>query len=195
MTPFGVSLAGAMQGDALVRDTRFSTRAARAKNRQVLNTLVGAWTAQYTKAELTQKLGGLIPYGPLQTVQDMIKDPHVAARNMLSTIANPDNPDRPWRVASNPLRFGAAPLPTPASPPKLGADNDRYLTPAPPPIHVRSRQKSPPRGLWQLCHGDHSGGHTSSGRNAAGLYRKFIHLSFTGSASGVDLYCKNSAKL
>ena len=138
---FWRALAGVMQGDALVCDPRFSTRAARAENRQVLNTLVGAWTAQYSKAELTQKLGGLIPYGPLQTVQDMINDPHVAARNMLSTIANPDNPDRPWQVASNPLRFGAAPMPAAASPPKLGADNAHNLTPTvPPPMSDQNKK-------------------------------------------------------
>ena len=172
---FWRALAGVMQGDALVRDTRFSTRAARAKNRQVLNTLVGAWTAQYTKAELTQKLGGLIPYGPLQTVQDMIKDPHAAARNMLSTIANPDNPDRPWRVASNPLRFGAAPLPTPASPPKLGADNDRYLTPAPPPSMSDQDKKALREAFGSFA----TGITVVATRQADGTRRGFTANSFT----------------
>ena len=172
---FWRALAGVMQGDALVRDTRFSTRAARAKNRQVLNTLVGAWTAQYTKAELTQKLGGLIPYGPLQTVQDMIKDPHVAARNMLSTIANPDNPDRPWQVASNPLRFGAAPMPAAASPPKLGADNAHYLTPTVPPPMSDQNKKALREAFGSFA----TGITVVATRQADGTRRGFTANSFT----------------
>ena len=172
---FWRALAGVMQGDALVCDPRFSTRAARAENRQVLNTLVGAWTAQYSKAELTQKLGGLIPYGPLQTVQDMINDPHVAARNMLSTIANPDNPDRPWQVASNPLRFGAAPMPAAASPPKLGADNAHYLTPTVPPP-MSDQNKKALREAFGSCA---TGITVVATRQADGTRRGFTANSFT----------------
>ena len=172
---FWRALAGVMQGDALVCDPRFSTRAARAENRQVLNTLVGAWTAQYSKAELTQKLGGLIPYGPLQTVQDMINDPHVAARNMLSTIANPDNPDRPWQVASNPLRFGAAPMPAAASPPKLGADNAHYLTPTVPPPMSDQNKKALREAFGSFA----TGITVVATRQADGTRRGFTANSFT----------------
>ncbi|MDB3911340.1 CoA transferase [Paracoccaceae bacterium] len=172
---FWRALAGVMQGDALVCDSRFSTRAARAENRQVLNTLVGAWTAQYSKAELTQKLGGLIPYGPLQTVQDMINDPHVAARNMLSTIANPDNPDRPWQVASNPLRFGAAPMPAAASPPKLGADNAHYLTPTVPPPMSDQNKKALREAFGSFA----TGITVVATRQADGTRRGFTANSFT----------------
>ena len=172
---FWRALAGVMHGDALVCDPRFSTRAARAENRQVLNTLVGAWTAQYSKAELTQKLGGLIPYGPLQTVQDMINDPHVAARNMLSTIANPDNPDRPWQVASNPLRFGAAPMPAAASPPKLGADNAHYLTPTVPPPMSDQNKKALREAFGSFA----TGITVVATRQADGTRRGFTANSFT----------------
>ena len=168
-------LAQVMQGDALLGDLRFSTRASRAENRQALNTLVGTWTAQYTKAELTQKLGGLIPFGPLQTVQDMIADPHVAARNMLSKVANPDNPTRPWTVASNPLRFGAAPLPTPTPPPKIGADNAHYLTPATPPL-VSDQDK---KALREAFGSFATGVTVVATRDASGTRRGFTANSFT----------------
>ena len=129
---FWQALAMAIKGDTLARDPRFATRAARAENRHALSILVGAWTATLTKAELTRQLGGVIPFGPLQNVADMIADPHVGIRKMLSRIPNPDNGASPWTVAANPLKFGAVPTPAAKSPPRLGADNARYLTSAGP---------------------------------------------------------------
>ncbi|SFE99409.1 Crotonobetainyl-CoA:carnitine CoA-transferase CaiB [Sulfitobacter brevis] len=125
---FWQRLANLMGLPALQEDPRFASRAARAENSTKLNSIVADWSNAHTKAELTALLGGEVPYGPLNTIADIVNDPHVIARGMLSTIQGPDPLQKPWTVAANPLRFGAygnSPL---ASPPALGADNDLLNT-------------------------------------------------------------------
>ena len=127
---FWRALAAAMDMPELGKDERFATRAARVGNAKEVNALVSNWTATRTKAELAEKLGSVVPFGPLNTIADIFADPHVHARRMLAEVAHPDVNARPWKVAANPLRFSAAPLPEPQTPPRLGADNDRYLSTA-----------------------------------------------------------------
>ena len=124
-------LANAMGGDALCNNANFATRAARAEHKDALNSLVETWTKAHTKAELSAMLGGKIPFGPLNSITDIVDDPHVANRNMLAQVSNPDEPTAPWTVASNPLRFSASKSPPLGSPPRLGQHTQQYLSPNP----------------------------------------------------------------
>ncbi|MBL4767969.1 MAG: CoA transferase, partial [Rhodobacteraceae bacterium] len=124
---FWRALAGAMKRPELGQDTRFATRAARSINADALNAIVSGWTATQTKAELSAGLGGVVPFGPMNTIADIFADPHVAARAMLAQVPHADPNARPWTVAANPLRFSAAPNPQLATPPRLGADTEKYL--------------------------------------------------------------------
>ena len=122
-------LADAMGGDALCSNAKFATRAARAEHKDALNSLVETWTKAHTKAELSDILGSKIPFGPLNSITDIVDDPHVLERGMLAQVSNPDSPKAPWTVASNPLRFSASKLPPLGSPPRLGQHNAQYLSP------------------------------------------------------------------
>ena len=124
-------LANAMEGETLSSNPKFATRSARAENKDELNFLVETWTKSRTKAELSAMLGGKVPFGPLNSIQDIVDDPHVANRNMLTQVSNPDDPKAPWTVASNPLRFSASESPLLGSPPRLGQHNAQYLSPDP----------------------------------------------------------------
>ena len=124
-------LADAMGGDALCSNAKFATRAARAEHKDALNSLVETWTKGHTKAELSAILGGKIPFGPLNSITDIVDDPHVLERSMLAQVHNPDSPKAPWTVASNPLRFSASKSPPLGSPPRLGQHNGQYLSPDP----------------------------------------------------------------
>ncbi|VDC24943.1 CoA transferase [Pseudogemmobacter humi] len=117
---FWQSLARAMDRPGLAFDPAHATRAARRANAGAINAMVSAWTAGLTRDELAQKLGGLIPFGPVNDIAAIFADPHVAARGMIATIAHPEPGKRPWRVAANPLRFADAPAPGPRPPPRLG---------------------------------------------------------------------------
>jgi len=128
---FWARLAQAMDRPELAEDPRYATRAARAENRHALDQLVAEWTATLSKGDLTVKLGGLVPFGPMNTMADIAADPHVAARGMLAQVPHPDGA-KPWTVAANPLKFSATPTPPPATPPRIGEHTEAYLAEMPP---------------------------------------------------------------
>ncbi len=107
----------------LGHDPRYISRPKRAENAADVNRIVGAWTSALSKAQLTEILGGQVPFGPLNTIADIAADPHVIARNMLTKVPGPDPQHKPWTVAANPLRFGAHPHETLKAPPALGEHN------------------------------------------------------------------------
>ncbi|SHI57552.1 Crotonobetainyl-CoA:carnitine CoA-transferase CaiB [Shimia gijangensis] len=123
-------LATAMGKPELGTDPRYATRAARSGNATEVNGMVGDWTAQRSKADLTEILGGNVPFGPLNTIEDIFRDPHVAARKMLTHVPHPDPSRSPWTVAANPLRFGGHPPTAFASPPRLGEHTETFLNAA-----------------------------------------------------------------
>ena len=113
-----------MSQPELGTDTRFKTLSARSQNSVELNKIVSTWSCAHTKDQLTKLLGGKVPYGPLNTIEDIERDPHVAIREMLAKVPNPNPDQKPWIVAANPLRFGAHPHQALSAPPALGADEN-----------------------------------------------------------------------
>lgn len=128
---FWAKLAQAMDQPKLADDPRFATRVARAKNRHALDALVAEWTRTLSKGELTEKLGGLVPFGPMNNAADIAADPHAEAREMLAKVPHPDGA-QPWTVAANPLKFCAVPTPPPQTPPRIGEHTETYLSEMPP---------------------------------------------------------------
>jgi len=119
---FWQKLAKLMDHPELAADPRFATRANRATNATVVDEIVSAWSSKRSKSELTKTLGGKVPFGPLNTIADIKRDPHTAARKMLAKINTPFPNEKPWIVAANPLRFGAHNHGELTAPPVLGAD-------------------------------------------------------------------------
>ncbi len=117
---FWQTLADVMKRPDLAEEPRFATRAGRAEHAAEINRAVAGWTAQHGKAELGTLLGGRVPFGPLNTIADIVKDPHVTARRMLELIPHPEPGRAPWRVAANPLRFSAHKPRALSAPPRLG---------------------------------------------------------------------------
>lgn len=128
---FWQKLARTIGKDGLDDDARFSTRAARAQHATELNALVADWTSSKSKSELSGLLGGLVPFGPLNTAEDILADPHVAARNMIAEIHNPDREKPGWKVAANPVKFSDAVTPFLETPPRLGEHTEEYLSEMP----------------------------------------------------------------
>lgn len=128
---FWRALAGAMDMPDLGTDPHFATRAERSAHADALNRVVSDWTRGQTKAELSAKLGGLVPFGPMQSIADIMADPHVEARQMLARIPHPDPGAKPWTVAANPVRFTGSPMPSPTPPPRMGEHTSLYLSEMP----------------------------------------------------------------
>jgi crotonobetainyl-CoA:carnitine CoA-transferase CaiB-like acyl-CoA transferase len=91
----------------LLDDARFATGPLRGENKRALIPLISAKTAEFTKAELRDMLGGKIPFGPVMNIAETIADPHFTAREMLVEIEQPGS--SPIRVAGVPVKMTETP--------------------------------------------------------------------------------------
>lgn len=77
-------LAVAMGRPELCDDPKFATARARSDNQQVLDALIGGWTASHDLAELERMLQeAAVPATRIYTMADIFADPHFRARDML----------------------------------------------------------------------------------------------------------------
>ena len=111
-------------------DPSLATKSGRRARAGEVNDAVSAWTSRYSKAELTEKLGGKLPFGPVNDARDIFSDSHVDVRGMIADVPHPDPGKKGWRVAANPIRFSATPGVSPSAPPRLGEHNHVMATPA-----------------------------------------------------------------
>ncbi|WP_411352866.1 CaiB/BaiF CoA transferase family protein [Leisingera aquaemixtae] len=108
----------------LAGDARFASNPARCDNARLLKRLIEAVTLEDTKAHwiaLLTEAG--IPTGPIQTVDQVLKDPQILARNMVVDVL--DENGRPeYLSAGNPIKMSG--LPDPATrPPAPRLDGSR----------------------------------------------------------------------
>lgn len=91
----------------LPADPRFARREARTENRAALIPLIGAYMSRFSKAELAERLGGRIPFGPVLNVAEIMEDPHARAREMIVEVVAPGG--RPTKVAGVPIKMTGTP--------------------------------------------------------------------------------------
>jgi crotonobetainyl-CoA:carnitine CoA-transferase CaiB-like acyl-CoA transferase len=76
-----------MNREELLEDPRFAHQVVRGQNREAIDEIVAAWTAdQDLTALLPQLEAATIPVGPVYAIEDIVKDPHYQARDMLLTL-------------------------------------------------------------------------------------------------------------
>jgi crotonobetainyl-CoA:carnitine CoA-transferase CaiB-like acyl-CoA transferase len=105
---FWYALARIMGREDLLEDPRTKLKVSRARNREFVNGLVTEWTKARTKKELSELLGGHVPFGPVNTVADIFADPHVRARGMLAEVEHPGSTKKSI-IAGTPIRLQATP--------------------------------------------------------------------------------------
>ncbi len=82
-------LAAAMGRPELASDARYATHRARGVRQEELDALIGEWTATLTIEELEAKMVEAgVPAGRVFDAEDMMADPHFAARDALVTVAD-----------------------------------------------------------------------------------------------------------
>ena len=82
-------LAAAMGRPELASDENYATHRARGARQAELDALIGEWTATMTIAELEAKMVEAgVPAGRVYDAEDMLADPHFAARDALVTVAD-----------------------------------------------------------------------------------------------------------
>lgn len=89
---------------------------------------IEGWAATMTKLEACQVLAGAgIAAGPCLRDDEVARDPHLAARQMLVSIQRPDQPDRPVLVPASPVRMSAVQNRPDSPVPWLGEHTDEVL--------------------------------------------------------------------
>ncbi len=86
---FFAELCGLIEAQDILVDPRFSSPEARRSHRKELIGQIGLCTARFTKAELVERLGGRIPFGPVMDIAEIKADPHFAAREMIVEVEQP----------------------------------------------------------------------------------------------------------
>ncbi|MEP9394102.1 CaiB/BaiF CoA-transferase family protein [Gordonia sp. VNK1] len=117
-------LCAAMGQPELATDPRFADHAARGRNQDELDALIGEWSTQFSADKLTDVLSEAgVVVGPVNTIAEVVADPHLQARGMIADHFD----ERAGRVVRGP---GVVPQfsETPgrirnAGPPEPGCDN------------------------------------------------------------------------
>ena len=83
-------LCEAMGQPALATDARFATHIARGTNQDELDAIVEAWTRTLTVDEVeAEMIAHSVPAGRLFDAEDMLADPHFAAREAIVSVEDP----------------------------------------------------------------------------------------------------------
>ncbi|MGH8788287.1 MAG: CaiB/BaiF CoA transferase family protein [Cupriavidus necator] len=123
---FWVPLVQRMDRADLATDPRYATNEARMEHRAEVEVIVGGWTSRHTKAELSEKLGAEIPFGPVFDAADIFNDAHFRARGMLVETEQP-GASRPLTVAGTPIHMSETPGGVRCRAPMTGEDSDAVL--------------------------------------------------------------------
>lgn len=106
--PRWAALCRIMGHPELITDPQFADEKARAANRGAIRVLLEEWAGNRTRDELSELLGGKIPFGPLNTIEDIFSDKHAWVRDMLVEVESPGS-ERSAIIAGTPLKFSATP--------------------------------------------------------------------------------------
>ena len=110
----------------LASDLRFAKNTDRVKNRQVLVPLLEEIMLKRTKADWLSALeAAKVPCGAINNLSEVFADPHVAARQMVSTWQHPNQND--LKLVASPLKLSLTPVRKDHVPPQLGQHTDVLL--------------------------------------------------------------------
>ncbi|TRW94575.1 CoA transferase [Paracoccus sp. M683] len=109
------------------QDTRFARNRDRVRLRDQVTHALGDAIASRQRAELAESLRAAgVPAGEVNTVPQILNDPHIRARGMVDSF---DDPDRgPTPGLRTPARFSGYDAHRFEAPPRLGADTQHILS-------------------------------------------------------------------
>ncbi len=116
-----------MKREDLITDPLYCTNPVRIENRDGIDLIIKEWCSTRTKAEITETcVAAKVPVAPIMTVDDLMTDPHVAAREMLIEMEDPDLGK--IKYAGNPIKLSETPAQFLLRAPRLGENTDEVLS-------------------------------------------------------------------
>ena len=110
----------------LAKDERFSTNAARVKNRKILIPIIQKFMKQRNSKEWIVELEKVgVPCGPINNLKQVFEHPQVKARDMKMELSHPLAGSVPQ--VANPIRFVGKNLEYKGAPPTLGQHTEEIL--------------------------------------------------------------------
>ena len=123
---FFATLCNGLELPELITDERFCSSGKRNRNRPQLLAALESRITELTTAELKATLGGKVPFGVVQTIDDILEDEHFAAREMLVDLPQPGS-DKTYKVAGIPIKMTETPGKIAKRAPLLGEHNEEIL--------------------------------------------------------------------
>ncbi|WP_255566465.1 CaiB/BaiF CoA-transferase family protein [Iamia sp. SCSIO 61187] len=109
-------------------DERFATRQGWLDHLDVLRDGIETWAADKTSMEAARALGAVgVASGPCLSDEQVVADPHVAARNMLVEVPRTDGVEQPVLVPGNPVKISGVAEGPETRVPWLGEHTDAIL--------------------------------------------------------------------
>jgi crotonobetainyl-CoA:carnitine CoA-transferase CaiB-like acyl-CoA transferase len=107
-------------------DDRYKNNVVRWEHRDEVIALLSGWTRSRRKAHIVDALGGRVPVGPVNTVEDIFADAHVKARGMLAEVEQPGLEGK-VKIAASPVKLTKTPASVRSRAPLLGEHTDEVL--------------------------------------------------------------------
>lgn len=126
---FWKTLATTIGREDMITDERYRNNWLRVQHMDDVIEIVSSWTSTQTKAQMMEKLGGKIPFGPVNDAADLFADPHTAARNMLVEVEQPGSAHR-FVITNTPIRMTKTQGGVTTRAPLLGEHTDKILADA-----------------------------------------------------------------
>ncbi len=116
-----------MGEDHWLEDPRFKDDISRGDNGEVISERLARWCAERTSEEvLTAMAEARLPAGPVMSPQEVLDDPHVAARDMFQVMDYPGL-ERPAPLMKTPVELSETPGEIRRRPPTLGEHTARIM--------------------------------------------------------------------
>jgi crotonobetainyl-CoA:carnitine CoA-transferase CaiB-like acyl-CoA transferase len=110
----------------LLNDDKFNTNVDRVKHIDQVDQIIESWTSELETEEVeTTLLNRGIPCGSVQTVREVLNDPHLEARQSIVEIDHPEVGK--IKVPGSPIKFPGRPDPTVEPSPTKGEHNHEIL--------------------------------------------------------------------
>ena len=110
----------------IAHDDRFETMKARLSNYGILRPMIERVVSMMSRTEVIKAMSEVgIPAGPINTVGEILEDPHIHAREMIAELTHPQY--GPLRVLGIPIRLSDTPGIVENAPPMFGEHNREVL--------------------------------------------------------------------